>query len=687
MLIDDLRVRLQAMGISEGDTVFVSSDITLLLHDAYLAGDLLAPGDIIDVLQQLVTREGNLLFPTYNWGFCRGVGFDYRTTRSETGALSQCALQRADFVRTRHPIYSYAVWGRDAARMAELDFKDAFGPHSIFARLGEMGAKNLFINVEYTSSATFIIHCQQKVGVPYRYLKEFTAEYTDREGHTGPRSYSMYVRDLEMDVKGCCSKMGELFRRCGAVHEERVGRSFLRLLDMPQAYKLVEQDIRYNNSARLCEYCGNRDSIAAGESMYALTQKLFPICRSLTGNGVRETLRELQRVAPGLQLHEVPSGTPVWDWRIPREWRLRDAWIKDAKGRKIIDFRENNLHVVGYSAPLHRKVSLAELREMVHTLPEQPDWVPYVTSYYHESSGFCMSYRQLMSLKEGEYEVCIDSELVEGSLTYADLVIPGESAEEIMFSTYVCHPSMANNELSGPALAIHLAQYLQARRNRYTYRFVFAPETLGAITYLSRHSEHLRRHLKAGFVLTCVGDCGEFSYVASRYGDTYADKVAQCILATERPRYKSYSFLERGSDERQYCAPGVDLPVCSVLRSKYGTYPEYHTSADDLSFVSAASYQETWDIYLKMIELIEADGRYRVTCLGEPQLGRRGLYPATSKKGSSECARTMMNMIAYMDGKNDLMDISRRIGAPVRELIGYLPCLQEAGLIAKGGQP
>ena len=431
----------------------------------------------------------------------------------------------------------------------------------------------------------------------------------------------------------------------------------------------------------MTNHCTQKTSPSPGESMYALTEKLFPICRSLTGEGVRQTLRELQRMVPELELHEVPTGTQVMDWVIPREWNIRDAWIKDASGKKIIDFQQSNLHVVGYSLPLHKKVSLDELKKMVYTLPEQPELIPYVTSYYKERSGFCMSDKQLNSLPEGEYELFIDSSLHEGSLTYADIVLPGETEQEIMFTTYVCHPSMANNELSGPVLAIHLAQYLKNRKRRYTYRFVFAPETIGAVTYLSRHMHHLQKHLKAGFVLTCVGDSGDFSYVESRYANTYADRVAQNILSTELPHFNRYSFLERGSDERQYCAPGVDLPVCSVMRSKYAKYPEYHTSADDLSLVSPESYQKTWDIYLKMLQLIEADGYYKIKTLGEPQLGKRGLYPQTGTKNSSRVVRSMMNFIAYLDGSNDLIDISNRIGVSAAELIGYLDKLKDAHLV------
>jgi len=274
-----------------------------------------------------------------------------------------------------------------------------------------------------------------------------------------------------------------------------------------------------------------KSNINIGTEMYALIEKLFPICRSLTGNGVRETILELQRLLPEINTYEVPTGTQVMDWTIPKEWNINDAWIADSKGNKIVNFKDSNLHVMGYSIPIHKKVNLKELLENVYTLPEQPDLIPYVTSYYKERYGFCMTEKQKQGLMDDEYEIFIDSELKDGSLTYADIVIPGETDEEILLSTYICHPSMANNELSGPAVAIYLAKWLKERENnRYTYRFVFCPETIGSITYISKNLEHLKSKVKAGFVLTCCGDEGEFSYLESRYANTLADRVIKNVL-------------------------------------------------------------------------------------------------------------------------------------------------------------
>lgn len=381
-------------------------------------------------------------------------------------------------------------------------------------------------------------------------------------------------------------------------------------------------------------------------------------------------------------VREVPSGTQVFDWSVPKEWNIRDAWIKDSKGNKILDFKDNNLHVVGYSLPVNKKVNLEELKTIIYTQPEQPDAIPYVTSYYKERYGFCMTQNQKNNLKEDNYHIFIDSELKDGSLTYGEIIIPGDSNKEVFLSTYVCHPSMANNELSGPAVAIYLAKWLKSLPiRRYTYRIIFIPETIGSITYLSQNLEHLKKRVIAGFNISCVGDNRTFSYVASRYGNTLADKVAKNVLRFYYPEYKKYSFLKRGSDERQYNAPGVDLPVCAICRSKYGEYPEYHTSKDNLDFISPEGLAGSFDVYKQCIIALENNYKYKVKVLCEPQLGKRGLYPTISQKGSSKVVKTMTDFIAYADGNNDLIDIGNIIGVPVEELVPIIKNLIDNDLI------
>lgn len=418
--------------------------------------------------------------------------------------------------------------------------------------------------------------------------------------------------------------------------------------------------------------------------MYTLCDKLFPICRSITGNGVRQTLQVLQELCPAMTLHEVPTGTQVFDWTVPKEWNIRDAWIKNSKGEKILDFQETNLHVMGYSLPIDKKVSLSELLPLIHTQPDQPDAIPYVTSYYKERYGFCMTQNQKDALTEDIYHIYIDSELKNGSLTYGEILIPSTegSEDEIFLSTYVCHPSMANNELSGPAVTIYLAKWLWEKKHRhYNYRIIFIPETIGAITYLSRHLSEMKERIRAGFNISCVGDDRTYSYVASRYGDTLADKAAKNVLSFRYPKYKSYSFLQRGSDERQYNAPGVDLPVCAVCRSKYGEYPEYHTSKDDMGLISPSGLQGAYEVYGDMLEVLEYNDRYKIKCLCEPQLGKRGLYPTVSQKGSYDEIKSMTDFIAYADGTNDLVDISNIIGIPASRLIAVINKLLQEDLL------
>lgn len=419
-------------------------------------------------------------------------------------------------------------------------------------------------------------------------------------------------------------------------------------------------------------------------NMYSLVKELFPICRSITGDGVRKTLRIIQREIPELKIFEVPTGTKIFDWIVPKEWNIKGGYIETLEGKKVIDFADTNLHVMGYSLPIDKIVSREELLEMCYTIPEQPDYIPYVTSYYKERSGFCLSEKQKQALTEDTYHVVIDSTLENGSLTYGELLIPGNSKDEIFLSTYVCHPSMANNELSGPAVAVELAKYILANKDRrYSYRIIFIPETIGSITYLSKNLDYMQKHVIAGYNISCVGDDRTYSYVESPYADTLADRVAQNVLNFHYPEYKRYSFLHRGSDERQYCSPLVHLPLCAICRSKYEEYPEYHTSADNLNLVSPNGLYGAFEVYRKCIDLLESNYMYIVTTPCEPQLGKRGLYPTLSRRGSINETRSMTAFIAYADGKHDLVDISNRINVPIDRLLPIIKKLLDNGLIRK----
>lgn len=421
---------------------------------------------------------------------------------------------------------------------------------------------------------------------------------------------------------------------------------------------------------------------SVGTLMHHWAQDLFPICRSLTGAGVRETLIYLKGLLNGLVIEAVPSGQQVFDWVVPDEWTIRDAYLSDDSGARVIDFCNSNLHVVGYSEPVDQWLSLEELQPYLYSIPDQPDAIPYITSYYKRRWGFCLSENQRQKLKPGQYRAVIDSDLAPGFLNYGELVLQGRLSEEVLLSTYICHPSMANNELSGPVVTAALAQWLMDLPDRkYSYRIVFLPETIGSIVYLSRHLDHLKKHVVAGFNITCIGDDRCYSYLPSRAGKSLSDYAALHVLKHLSPNFKQYSYLDRGSDERQYCSPGIDLPIASIMRSKYHEYPEYHTSLDDLSLVTPSGLQGGFDALSKTISAIEFNPRPLVTVLCEPQLGKRGLYPTLSTKQSTHSIKAMMNLIAYSDGVMTLLEIAETIGEPIWEIASIFRTLKAEGLL------
>lgn len=419
-----------------------------------------------------------------------------------------------------------------------------------------------------------------------------------------------------------------------------------------------------------------------GEQMYGWAKDLFPIPRSLTGDGVRETLHYLQERIPQLEIHEVPSHTPAFDWSTPDEWNVDEAYIITPDGEKIADYHDHNLHLVGYSVPVEKTMSLETLQEHLHSIPEQPTAIPYVTSYYQRRWGFCLTHRQREALVPGEYRVVIRSRIEPGYMTYGDAVLPGRQRDEVLFSTYVCHPSMANNELSGPVIATALARWLhELDDRRLTYRFVFVPETIGAIYYISQHLEALRKHVIAGFQLTCCGDTRTYSMIHSRRGNTLADRVARHVMQRHTPEFETYSFLDRGSDERQFCSPGVDLPVVSIMRSKYREYPEYHTSLDDLSLISPRGLHESLQLYKRCLRILEKNHRPQACFPCEPQLGRRGLYPTLSTRNSGQTVRNIKNLLTYADGTRDLLEIAETIDVACVDLLETFETLLDNNLL------
>jgi aminopeptidase-like protein len=413
--------------------------------------------------------------------------------------------------------------------------------------------------------------------------------------------------------------------------------------------------------------------------MIDLIRDAYPICRSITGDGVRRTLAMLQERIP-LEIREVPTGTPVFDWTVPREWNVRDAWIKDPSGRKVVDFQECNLHVLNYSVPVHEKLPLAELKKRLFTLPDQPDLIPYRTSYYKETWGFCLAHRTLEELPEGEYEVFVDSTLADGALTYGECLLPGDSEREVLLSTHVCHPSLCNDNLSGIAVMTELARELQARpRRRYSYRFLFIPGTIGSITWLALNDVKVDH----GLVAANLGDPGDFHYKKSRRGNAEIDRAVLAVLKGAGEPFGVEEFVPFGYDERQYCSPGFNLSVGSLTRTPYGRYPEYHTSADNLDFVKPEALEGSLRTYLAVIDVLEGNRRYlNLNPKCEPQLGRRGLYRTI---GGDESGRSrelaLLWVLNLSDGENDLLDIAERSGMSFAAIRTAADALLEVGLL------
>ncbi len=418
-----------------------------------------------------------------------------------------------------------------------------------------------------------------------------------------------------------------------------------------------------------------------GLSMHALASRLYPLCRSITGNGVRQTLAILNESLP-LTLSEVPTGTQVLDWTVPKEWNIRDAFIKDATGKRVVDFQVSNLHVVGYSIPVSLSMSLAELRPRLHSLPDKPDLIPYRNTFYKEDWGFCLTDRQLNSLPEGQYEVCIDSTLSEGSLTYGEITLAGSSDEEILISCHICHPSLANDNLSGISVAHQLAQFLAKVPHRFTYRILFLPVTIGAITWLARNENSLAK-IRHGLVLSLLGDSGSMTYKRSRRGDAAVDRAAAHVLKHAERGGKLEDFIPYGYDERQFCSPGFNLPVGCLMRTPHGRFPEYHTSGDNLDFIKAEYLEDSLVTCLAILEILENDGVFlNLNPKGEPQLGRRGLYRAMAdRKDGDWNEMSMLWALNLGDGHHSLLDIAEHSGLPFAKILKATQALQDCGLM------
>lgn len=427
----------------------------------------------------------------------------------------------------------------------------------------------------------------------------------------------------------------------------------------------------------------NLDLQATGREMHALVAELYPLCRSITGDGVRSTLRRLAQDIP-LAVREVPSGTQVFDWTVPEEWNIREAWIKDPHGRVVVSFANHNLHVVGYSTPVRERMPLSELKPRLFSLPDQPDLIPYRTSYYKKSWGFCLPHRDLERLEDGEYEVCIDSTLADGRLTYGECFISGATDEEVLVSCHTCHPSLANDNLAGIVVAVALARQLASCPRRLSYRFLFIPGTIGSITWLALNEAGIHR-IQHGLVLTCAGDAGPITYKKSRRGNAIIDRAMQHVLRTSGAEHRVANFHPYGYDERQYCSPGINLPVGCLMRSPHGTFPEYHTSADNLDFIQPESLADTLVKALEAFEVLEHNARLvNLKPMCEPMLGKYGLYGGGGGQRTGEFDElALLWVLNLSDGSNDLLAIAERSGMRFQKILAAAEALEQAGLLRK----
>ncbi|MCI6474518.1 MAG: DUF4910 domain-containing protein [Mucispirillum sp.] len=686
----DYKEIIRNLEIKSGDIVLLTSNLTFLAYDATVNKEVFDENFILDTVISKIGSTGTLLLPVYNWDFCHGVTFDYKNTQSKTGHLGNLALKRDDFKRTKNPIYSFAVWGKDKDYLCSIDPVISLGKDSVFGYLHRVNAKNVVLDVDISDHYTICHYVEQVHGVPYRYNKYFKADYIDEYGNKSRKTYSMSVRYLELDVTSDTQIMYEELLKQNIAYERHIGHHVISYINMGDSVPVMEKDVLENNAVGQAQYKGQFEKkLPLNEEMYKIIKELFPINRSLSGNGNRDTLKYIKENYLGelnIKEYSIKDNPETFDWKTPYEWNINDAYIEDENGNKIIDFKKNNLHILGYSEPVDITIPFSELDNHLYSLENDIDAVPYTTSYYKKRWGFCLSHKQREELRKNPdklYHVVIDSSINEnGSITYGELVINGYTDDEILISTYICHPSMANDNLSGIAAAVAAAKYIYALLERkYTYRIIFIPETIGALIYLKENITHLQKYVKAGFVLSCIGDNGDYSCVHTPYNNTYTDKIVTHVLKYITDNPKEYSYLERGSDERQFCAPLVNLPVCTLSRTKFAKFKEYHTSNDNLDFVTAAGIGGGIDYICQCINILENNEYYKIKTIGEPQLGKYGLYPTISQKGSAAYTRNMTNIIAYLNGKNSILDIAEILNMKFTDVLETIKKLKENNLI------
>jgi len=651
--VRDITNALKQAGIKKRDSVFVHSDIKSFgkINNKINREEFLEA--FIEALKKTVGKGGNIMMPTFSYSFCKKEIFDPKTTSSTIGVLTEYFRKLKRVKRSIDPIFSVAALGPDKNYFTDVG-TNCFGEKSIFEKLYDKNVKIVFLGENF--SITYIHFVEQRCGVPYRFIKKFKGKI--KLGNKLKEFVFDYnVRPLDKNIDYNLEGIANFLENNGALKKATLGNSKIRAVNAVDAFNELKKGLKNNVYLLLKE-----------NLIYNLIKKLFPICRSITGDGVRETLKIIQEHIP-IKIHEVPTGTKVFDWEVPKEWNIRNAYVKDSKGNKIVDFKKCNLHVVGYSVPIRKKMSLSELKPHLFTLPDKPDSIPYVTSYYKENWGFCLPHSVFKLLKEDTYEVVIDSDLKNGHLTYGELYIPGKIKDEILFSTYICHPSIANDNLSGPAVLSFLAEFIMKLPRKYSYRFLFVPETIGAIAWLSKNEKKLTK-IKGGLVATCLGDQGQMTFKRSKIGNTFIDHVVEKVLVDSGQKHSIVNFFPLGSDERQFCSLGFNLPVGSLVRTLYGHFSEYHTSDDNLDFVKPEFLADSLERYKEIVFVLESNATYKnMNPKCEPRLGKRNLYADISNFSNSQTEtgkieKAMLWILSFSDSRNSLLDIAIRANMP-----------------------
>ena len=676
----DIVKSLKKLDVKEGDNLFIHSNIGLFgfLKEAKNENDYYQL--FKQAIFEVIGDNGTMVNPTFSYTFCKGEDYNPAETPSDCGVLSNLALKDQDAIRSDDANFSITAVGKNAEYFTANPTKYSFGEGSFWERFLKEKGKFLFFNL-YWAFPTFNHYVERHIKVPYRYDKPFKGKVI-KDGKATDKVFYHYVNDLKKNNKVDVKKFTDKAYEKGYVKSVDLCRGQMSIISSTEAVKLIMDEIKIDPSFLV-------DNIKVDFEMKSILNeyfdRLWPITRSLTGNGNRETLKILSEIID-LEVKEVPSGTQCFDWTVPPEWNIKEAWIKNSNGETIVDFSKNNLHILGYSEPFQGNLSFEELRSHLHTLPDQPELIPYLTSYYKRSWGFCISYNQLQELdKNDAFEIFIDSTIEEnGSMTIGEAIIKGRTEKEVLFSTYICHPSLASNELSGPLVSAFIYNKLKEQKDlKYTYRFLFIPETIGSIYSLSVKGEHWKKNLTAGFIITCIGDDGKFTYKRSRIGNSLPDRAAEIILKQTEKDFNVHDFSPYGSDERQYCSPGFNLPVGSLMRTMYYKYPEYHTSADNKDLISFEAMEKSICKYLEIIEVLERNEKYINTMpFCEPQLGKRGLYPTLgSQKDTEQIVKAMMWILNLSDGTNDLIAISGKSNIPIQDLIPEVEKLIEHGLL------